>query len=178
MSAGYSIRPFVPESDDVEAITSLLHRAYAPLKEQGMWFVASEQDVETTRKRLLYGEPFVAVENVSGRLLGTITLYAPSPDQHCEWYRKSLWHFGQFGVDPCEQGRGIGSALVAQAEEAACALGAREIGLDTAEPAAGLIAFYNRLGYRHVGYTQWGSVSYRSIVLTKSLVAPMTVPAP
>ncbi|MBC8134879.1 MAG: GNAT family N-acetyltransferase [Fibrella sp.] len=72
-------------------------------------------------------------------------------------------------MDPDQQGLGIGAALIAQAEETARLNGAREMGLDTAEPATGLIAFYNRLGYRHIGYTQWGNVNYRSVVLSRTL---------
>lgn len=165
----YIIRSYDANRDDLTAITDLLHRAYAPLKNQGMWFVASVQDVQTTRIRLEYGFPFVAVDDPDGAILGTITLYAPSPTQDCEWYRDTLWHFGQFAVEPDQQGRGIGAALVAQVEQTARLNGAKEMALDTAEPATGLIAFYNRLGYKHIGHTQWGSVNYRSVVLSKRL---------
>lgn len=169
MNTASTIRPYDAERDDLEIITDLLHRAYAPLKEQGMWFVASVQDVNATKQRLAYGFPFVASDDETGIIIGTITLYAPSPKQYCEWYRDTLWHFGQFAVDPNHQGRGIGAALVAQVEETARQQGAQEMGLDTAEPATGLVAFYNRLGYEHIGYTQWGSVNYRSVVLSKRL---------
>ncbi|MBC8134880.1 MAG: hypothetical protein H8F28_03220 [Fibrella sp.] len=73
----YTIRSYDANRDDLEAITRLLHRAYAPLKEQGMWFVASVQDVEATRSRLASGFAFVAVDDTTGSVLGTITVYSP-----------------------------------------------------------------------------------------------------
>jgi hypothetical protein len=85
LSSSFRIRLYTSDWDDLEAITDLLHRAYAPLKEQGMWFVAWVQDVNATRQRLEYGFPFVAVDGETEATIGTITLYAPYPKQHCEW---------------------------------------------------------------------------------------------
>jgi hypothetical protein len=41
--------------------------------------------------------------------------------------------------------------------------------LDTAEPAAHLIAFYNRLGYRFIEHAQWRMTNYRSVIMSKTL---------
>src|SRR5215831_11449727 len=47
---------FLAPSDDVEAITKMLHEAYAPLAASGMRFVASHQDADVTRRRMAAGE--------------------------------------------------------------------------------------------------------------------------
>ena len=105
-----TIRPVSP-SDSLEELTDLLHRAYAPLLAAGMRFYATHQPVEATADRIEKGECLVAVRD--GRIIGTITLYPPTEESHCEWYRSpGVSHFGQFAVEPAEQKRGIGSRLM------------------------------------------------------------------
>jgi hypothetical protein len=48
-------------------------------------------------------------------------------------------------------------------------LGAREIALDTAEPATHLVSWYTRLGFRFVEHWQWSYTNYRSVVLSRAL---------
>jgi GNAT superfamily N-acetyltransferase len=78
-------------------------------------------------------------------------------------------HLGQFGVEPSLQRGGIGARLMAAVEEMARADGAREIALDTAEPAMHLIDWYARCGYRFIEYAQWKGNPYRSLVMSKAL---------
>ncbi|MEJ7735308.1 MAG: GNAT family N-acetyltransferase [Polyangiaceae bacterium] len=47
--------------------------------------------------------------------------------------------------------------------------GARELALDTAEPAAHLIALYTRLGYRSVDHQTGADVNYRSLIMSRYL---------
>jgi len=61
--------------------------------------------------------------------------------------------------------------LIAFAEKQAIASGARELSLDTAEPATHLVDWYTRLGYRFIGHEQWSHTNYRSIMLSKTLLA-------
>ena len=56
-------------------------------------------------------------------------------------------------------------------EQRAADLGATEIALDTAEPAAHLIAFYEARGYRLVGHKQRRHTNYRSAILSKAIIA-------
>jgi GNAT superfamily N-acetyltransferase len=63
----------------------------------------------------------------------------------------------------------LGRVLMAQAEEAAVALGAAEVAIDTSEHAHHLIQWYERLGYRLVGDADWDVTNYRSVVLSKTL---------
>jgi GNAT superfamily N-acetyltransferase len=160
------IRPY-EAGDSLEEITELLHRAYADLGRRGLNFVATDQDVATTKDRIDSGTCFVA--QLDSRLVGTVTVYQPEPDEHCELYRRpGVWHFGQFGVEPSLQGRGVGRSLLEAVERHALANGATEIALDTAEPAADLIALYERWGYRTVGHVQWHGRHYRSVLMSKA----------
>ena len=52
---------FLQPEDDLNAVTTMLHEAYAPLAAQGMRFVVSHQDSATTRKRIDRGDTIVAV---------------------------------------------------------------------------------------------------------------------
>jgi hypothetical protein len=63
---------YIRPSDDIEAITELLHQAYAPLADKGMRFVASHQDSATTRRRMARGETIVAEDQ--GVIVGVVTL--------------------------------------------------------------------------------------------------------
>ncbi len=107
-----------------------------------------------------------------GALLGTIVVKDASQTRGCPWYdRPDVASIGQFGVEPGLQGKGLGRRLMAMAEELALASGAREIALDTAEPATHLVAWYKRLGYRHIEYAQWSHTNYRSVIMSKPLPA-------
>lgn len=156
------------DSDSLEDLTELLHRAYAPLLAAGMRFHASHQDVAITRERCAEGETWVAADG--GRVVGTITYHAPGRSGGTPWYeRPGVASFGQYAVEPALQGRGIGRALMDLVERRAREDGADEIACDTSERAAHLIEKYERRGYRFVEHAQWDVTNYRSVVLSKSL---------
>jgi GNAT superfamily N-acetyltransferase len=159
------VRPIEP-GDSLEELTDLLHRAYARLADMGLRFVATYQDVETTRRRVEEGLCFVAVNN--GTLVGTATLYLGG--EGCETYsRQGVAHFGQFGIEPDAQGMGIGRKLLDRIEQTAIEHGFQEMALDTSENAVHLIELYERWGYRIVETMQWSETNYRSVVMTKPL---------
>jgi GNAT superfamily N-acetyltransferase len=159
------VRPY-QDGDSLEEITALLHRAYKELADMGLRFVATYQDIETTRQRIEEGLCFVALED--GRIVGTITLYLGG--EGCETYeRTGVAHFGQFGIDPEVQGKGIGRMLLQKAEQTAIANGFTEMALDTSEKATHLIDLYRRWGYEVVETVQWDVTNYRSVVMSKRL---------
>lgn len=170
-------RRLSPE-DSLEELTALLHRAYAPLAERGLRYLATHQDVETTRSRVAKGDCFVAATS-DAVLVGTIVVYPPSSGlDHgntsgargpAVYARSGVATFGQFGVEPAWKGRGLGRALHAFAEEHARGLGASVLACDTAEPANELIAMYQRWGYVLVERMRWEVTNYDSVVLAKPL---------
>jgi len=161
------IRPVRP-SDSIEALTDLLHRAYADLGAMGLNYTAVDQSTSVTAERIASGHCLVAVD--ASALIGTIVVQRARADSSCEFFRKAgvaIAH--QFAVAPEYQKRGLGSRLLDCAEAWGRACEHREIAVDTAEPARHLISFYERRGYRHVGYVQWEGKVYRSVVMSKNL---------
>ncbi len=162
-----TIRP-LDETDSLEELTALLHRAYKYLADLGLKFLATHQDVETTRHRAQAGDCFVAVRE--GRLIGTITFYRPGAHSKCPYYcLPEVCHVGQLAVDPALQKLGLANRLMDHVEAHGRDLGYSEIALDTAEPARHLIEWYNRRGYRVVAHQQWDVTNYRSVVMSKAL---------
>ncbi len=153
----------------MEELTNLLHRAYADLAQMGLRYTATHQDVATTRSRVAGGECFVLVDGA--RLVGTIVL-RPSVGAASKvaWYqRPEVATFGQFGVDPAYQRRGLGRCLLDHVQRQARELGARELALDTSDRAAHLIALYERWGFRIVDEVQWAETNYRSVVMSRPI---------
>jgi GNAT superfamily N-acetyltransferase len=114
MTSNITIRPLAAR-DSFQALSDLLHRAYAPLADQGLNFTAATQAAATTRKRAAEGQCFVAV---AGReLVGTVTVCGPYDVETAPWTAEVPWfrerdtaHFHQFAVDPAYQGRGWAAA--------------------------------------------------------------------
>jgi len=176
--ASITLRPLA-EGDSLDALTTLLHRAYAPLAAAGMNFTAVDQTVEMTRERVQrvgLGQCFVA-EDTQGALVGTITVNGPFDANRHGWARATPWffrsdvaHLHQFAVDPTLQGAGLGARLMLACEQWAQAHGHRAIALDTAQPAAQLRSRYQRAGYRDMAQVQWGGKTYASVIMVKPLV--------
>jgi GNAT superfamily N-acetyltransferase len=161
------IRPLAA-SDSLEALTRLLHDAYAPLAAIGLNYTAADQSVEVTAERVSAGACFVAVSE--GRVVGTVSVDHPKGNPACPYLgRPHVAGASQFAVAPSHQKRGIGSRLLEKAESWASANGYAELVLDTAEPARHLVALYERKGYRQVGFVQWEGKRYRSVLMAKSL---------
>ena len=146
----------------------MLHEAYAPLAQQGMRFLASHQDPETTKRRMERGETILALD---GHLVvGTITLKRAEQTTGSPFYdRIDVAGFGQVAVRPSHQGSGIGATLLDLVERRAREKGVAALALDTSEYAAELIAMYRDRGFEFVEHIQWPDVNYRSMIFAKSL---------
>ncbi len=161
---------FLSAEDDTELITELLHRAYGSHAEAGLRFVAAHQDAAVTRQRLARGETVVALD--ARKLVGIITLARAAATTGSPFYdRPNVASFGQFAVEPLEQGQGIGSTLVDLVEQLALLRGVEHLALDTSEGATELIRFYERRGFRFVEHVRWHGVNYRSVVMAKAVRA-------
>jgi GNAT superfamily N-acetyltransferase len=174
------LRPLAP-SDSLEALTALLHRAYARLGAMGLNYTAVDQSVETTRARFASGQGLVVEEG--GALVGCVVVAGPFDEaknpgtRRSPWYlRRDVAHLHQLAVDPAQQGQRLGDQLVMACEAWARERGFRAIALDTAEPAHHLRARYARMGYAEVDHAQWDGKRYSSLILVKSLegAAPTT----
>jgi predicted N-acetyltransferase YhbS len=159
---------YIGPTDDIEAITEMLHEAYGPLAAQGMSFVASYQDAAITRKRMARGETVVAVDG--DLVVGVITLKRVLETHGSPFYeRQDVAGFGQFAVRLSHQGRGIGGTLLGLVEQRAREEGVYQLALDTSERASQLIAFYEAKGFRFIEHLQWPDTNYRSVLLAKPL---------
>jgi len=167
----------IEAGDSLEALTALLHRAYASLGAMGFNYTAVDQSVATTRERIAHKECYLGF--VGERMVGTLVLGPMGQRQsECEWYRRpGVWIIGQFGIEPQLSGRGIGSQLLAFAEQRAWDQGALEAAVDTAEGAEHLVELYSKRGYRRVGHVQWPGKNYRSLVLSKARESRAVLPA-
>jgi predicted N-acetyltransferase YhbS len=127
------IRPLT-SADSLEELTLLLNRAYKKQSDQGFRFLASHQDVATTRQRLEKYKGYVAIQD--NKIIGTICYHPPGTTTgHPCYDRKDVASFGQFAVEPELQKSGIGSRLVDFVEDKARGDGAGEMVIDTAEGA-------------------------------------------
>jgi GNAT superfamily N-acetyltransferase len=167
------VRRFDPARDSFEALTRMLHCAFARLGAMGLNCTCVDQSVPVTRSRVKRGDCYVAVCN--GRVVGTMTLYAPERDSPCELYRQEdVASVRQIGIDPAWQGRGIGTLMLAFADHWAATRGYAELALDTPQPAAHLIAFYRGQGFRIADFMRFDGKRYDSAVLSKPPIAART----
>jgi GNAT superfamily N-acetyltransferase len=161
------IRPLNP-TDDISALTALLHLSAKPLLDRGMQYLTGRQEDSVTARRIGGGRQCWVIDQP--HLLATVTLSPPDLVHGCAWYdRDDVASVGQLAVHPDWQRAGLGRALMVQAEKAAEALGAAEVAIDTSEHAHHLIRWYEKLGYRMVGDADWQVTNYRSVVMNKTL---------
>lgn len=164
----FTIRP-LGEQDSFEDITELLHRAYRSLSDMGLRFLATYQDSTITKERCLEGYTFLALDE-KGKIVSTITISPIKKDPASEYYfRKGLWEFGQFAVEPDLQKTGLGSYMIEIVEQFAKENSALEIALNTSEKALHLIDYYRKRGYDFREYVQWETANYRSVIMSKML---------
>jgi GNAT superfamily N-acetyltransferase len=170
------LRRFDPALDSYETLTALLHRAFARLGQMGLNCPCVDQPAAVTRQRALAGDCFVAV--CKGHLVATMTLQGRDPDSTCDLYRRShVATVRQLGVDPIWQGRGIGPSMLAFAGHWAATRGYARLALDTPQPAAHLVDFYLRQGFRVVDVIHFSGKGYDSAILSKPAVTAPSLAA-
>lgn len=170
----YTLRRFTSQ-DSLEALTALLHEAYAAHAAAGRRFFASYQAPADTQRRISRGECWVAMDDEE--LIGTITLAAPYPFPAGYPALTPAATYYQLAVLPTHQSRGLGRQLVGLAERRIREQGISNLAIDTSSEATDLIDWYRRLGYREVGRWRWEVTNYESIVLAKTLSSHATLPA-
>jgi GrpB-like predicted nucleotidyltransferase (UPF0157 family)/GNAT superfamily N-acetyltransferase len=162
-----TIRPFTAR-DDLEALTALLHRAYARQLRRGLRFQAAHQSSAVTAERIGKGTCYLLEKD--GTLIGTITIDGPDPASAITAYRDPrTWTISQFGVDPDHVGKGHGRALHRVAIDHALRRDGAWLALDTSDQAQDLIAMYGKWGYRIIGHHAWATTNYESVVMRLDL---------
>ncbi|MGU7769896.1 GNAT family N-acetyltransferase [Burkholderia sp. MR1-5-21] len=160
------VRRFDPRSDSYDALTALLHRAFAPLGALGFNCPGVDQPAATTREHALTSECFVALGN--DHMVATLTMRTHDPDSPCDPYRsRRVATLGQLAVDPVWQDRGIGRALLAFAEQRAAARSATHLALDAPHAAIRLVDFYVRKGFQLIDVMRFAGHNYDSAILCK-----------
>jgi uncharacterized damage-inducible protein DinB/GNAT superfamily N-acetyltransferase len=157
--------------DSLQALTDLLHRAYAPLAARGMNFSAATQSPEVTAQRAAAGQCFVAVRD--REIVGTVTVCGPQDAQKelsVPWFSdRNTAHVHQVAVSPAVQRAGIGARLLQRCEAWARENGYGSMVVGAAVGADELVALFRRLGYTEIGQVQEPGRTYRSVVLHKSI---------
>lgn len=165
-----TIQPYESGSVDIDALTQMIHRAYARLADAGFAYVAASQSPELTKLRCEIASCWIARDEEA--VVGTIAYNPGTPrtTPYPPWYgREDVAFFSQFAVAPEYQGRGIGDALLQLAQMQALADGKREIACDTAAEATTLVGYYLERGFRVVDEHTWPRANYTSVVLSKTL---------
>jgi N-acetylglutamate synthase-like GNAT family acetyltransferase len=129
--------------EDLPALLDLVHAAY---RGHGGW--TTEADLidggRTDAAELRELLPHLLVAEEDGTRLGCCSL-VPQGDRAS---------FGLFAVRPDQQGAGVGSALLAAAEERARRLGVPAVEMTVVSVRTELIAYYARRGYLPTGETR------------------------
>jgi len=126
----------VAEPDDAEDIARLVNTAFRPER----FFIDGDRTNPEKVRALLQKGKFLLVEQ-AGALAGCVYVEL----------RGERGYFGLLAVDPGLQRSGLGSRLVAAAEEFCHAAGCQFMDLTIVNLRTELPAFYNRLGYTESG---------------------------
>lgn len=159
--------------DSLDMLTALLHRAYAPLQEQGFPPSFTEPTVDLTRRSVAGGNCLVA--DRGGLLVGTVTVSGSHQGDVEGFTGADPWLRSddtacvtQFAVEPQHAGDGVGRRLLQASEALAREHGYKRLAIEIAEPGTALRAMFRHHGYVQVGQAQRPGRPYRSLILQKT----------
>ena len=146
--ASITLRP--ARAEDTDTLVRIINAAYAA--SEGHVFPGTTRTERTGLERILHE---LTVAEVDGQVAGCIHITMTPPEAH----------YGPLAVDLTQQTGGLGSVLIAHAEETARAAGCMRMKIEVVKE-AGRIPFYERRGYRVVrehdgqewnGGADWGA---------------------
>lgn len=151
---GEIMRALLPATDaDVPQIVALMNRAYRGPATSLAW---TTEDGYITGNRTT--EAFLR-EDLAASPTASLMLWREADDgalNGCVWLQplgECVWYLGSLTVDPDRQNGGLGRALLGAAEQWIAARGGRRVRMTVINVRAGLIAWYERRGYRATGET-------------------------
>jgi ribosomal protein S18 acetylase RimI-like enzyme len=150
-TAGFALRLATP--DDFTAVGEITVRGY----EHDGLLRASDSYAERLRDaahRAAHAELWVAAEESSGTLLGTVT-FCPVGSTYRELATASEGEFRMLAVDPAARGRGVGKALVRTCLERSRALRFTAVVLCSLPTMTAAHALYAALGFERMPERDW-----------------------
>ncbi len=159
--------------DSLDLLTALLHRAYAPLRDQGFPQSFTDPGVEATRRSAAQGSCLIAERD--GTVVGTVTVSGPHEGDVDGFTGADIWLRGadtacvtQLAVEPQHAGAGVGRSLLQASEALAREHGYKRVAIEIAEPGSTLLAMFRHQGYVQVGQAQRPGRPYPSLILLKT----------
>ena len=164
--------------DDVDDIVQLVESAYRGEVSRAGWTTEADllegQRTDCDEVRALISDPSVVLvlASLGAELVASVMVRAKAT---------ATSHIGMFAVKPAKQSRGLGRALLAEAERVALEeQGSTSTEMTVIEQRLELIAWYGRRGYRPTGGTEpfpYGNPRFglplrddlRFVILVKSL---------
>ena len=145
---------------DADDIAALITRAY---RVEDFFVHGDRTNADDVRARMAKGQ-FLVLEDSSRTMAGCVYVVA----------RGDRGYFGMLSIDPAHQRKGLGTQLVAAAEEHCRTAGCREIEIEVVNIRPELPPFYHALGYRECGVRPFPDVQRPKlpchfIVMTRSL---------
>lgn len=147
--------PLYPASpDDLPAVAELVNSAYRGESSRAGWtteadYLGGQRTDPASLARDLAAQPdallLILRDEAVGPLLGCVWLEPAEP---------GVWYLGMLTIRPMLQDRRLGRQLLADAEGAARARGARRIRMTVVNVRDTLIAWYERRGYALTGETR------------------------
>ena len=135
---------------DIAALVALIDSAYRGEESEKGWTTEAHllggRRTDDEAVAAVIGGPgsSMLVADVAGELVGCCQL---------DLSDGRSGYFGMFSVRPGLQGRGLGRAVLGEAERRAAAAGARRMRMTVIRQRHDLIAWYGRLGYERTGVT-------------------------
>jgi GNAT superfamily N-acetyltransferase len=149
--------------NDAETLAALISLAY---RVEDFFKIGDRTDAADVRDKMTSGA-FILLLDEADRIAGSV--YVTTHDD--------VGYFGMLSIDPARQGRGLGSALIAEAENYCRRAGCTTMELEVVNLRTELPPYYRRFGYVESGtrpFTENERISQpcHFIVMSKPL-APM-----
>jgi GNAT superfamily N-acetyltransferase len=121
---------------DADVLAALISLAY---RVEDFFKIGDRTDADDVRKRMQNGAFLVLEEN--GTIVGSVYV-----EVHGD-----TGYFGMLSIDPTRQGQGLGSTLIAAAEDHCRRAGCQTMELEVVNLRTELPPFYHRFGYAEAG---------------------------